>query len=476
MIASPGTAATVRGRAVVRAPRPDSLPAIAVVTGLLALATVPTALAEGLFSVVVAVLLSIAAGLSLRHPLPACALIAAVLLATLGHAPGHLGLSILASPIAVASAAAHGRVLLGTLAAGAHLAIDCTSLLLTDLPGADVVTMLSAGLLVEIAAVLGGAWVRQLVRQAGHERARRLTDLAEQRRAIARELHDAGARAMTRVALLADERTRLDPLDPDDALALRRISETAREGAAQMRILLDALRLEAEHGGEGEDDWAGTVCGLGDDTARAEVTTTGTAGGPTAGELLESMRLQLVSDGFCAEVSNEVRRGGRGLPLDLLRRCLDEIEENIRRHGDRGAPVAVLLDLHEDDGPALRGAAVGAAVGAGTGAGAGAGAVLELAVLNGIAEDPLLRLRGPVPPHGADGADAPRRSRWGLVGLSERLAPVGGGLVADGDGRTFLTRVSIPVAVGPAVSAASSSAASISAASSSAAPAPAEAR
>ena len=181
-------------------------------------------------------------------------------------------------------------------------------------------------LVLQTGAVLAGTWGRMLTGRIREERSRRLTDLAEQRRAIARELHDTGVRAMTRVVMLSEDAAVRPGIDAADAARFSRISGTAREATEELRVLLDALRTE--------------------DTAETPLAAPGeprcTIG---LGELLEALRLRLLAEGFTAQVSLE---GDRTLPVPrqgVLERCLREVEANVIRHGDRCVPVAVLGEL-----------------------------------------------------------------------------------------------------------------------------------
>ncbi|MCT1654377.1 hypothetical protein [Brachybacterium muris] len=78
-------------------------------------------------------------------------------------------------------------------------------------------------------AVVAGTWGRRLFERSVAERAQRLHDLSEQRRAIARELHDTGVRAMTGVVMLAENGVLRPDVAPGTAQEFGRISSTSRQ-------------------------------------------------------------------------------------------------------------------------------------------------------------------------------------------------------------------------------------------------------
>lgn len=370
------------------------LPA-ALIAGLLLAASVPQASEENLASVVVVAVLSLAAGLCLKHPLAAASVIGAVMTASVAGSGIQLGAGALASPIAVAACAARGhlRTAIGMAAWHVFAAFAASGLRGDEAP--HLYSQLMQWLLLHGAAILASTWGRGLARRAGAERARRVSDLAEQRRAIARELHDTGVRAMTHVVMLAEHGARQPGTSAVDSEDFLRISATARQSAQEMRQLMEMLRARDDH-----PESAGPP------TPPRPVTTSAS---PRAGARAESLasavegtRLRLVADGFAVRM----HLGGEDsmLPagtIAVLRRCLAEIEANVIRHGDRGAQVGLLVD--RSDG-------------------------LDLVVFNGVAEGTAPGLQG--------GA--------GLVGMSERLAHVGGTVETTRGQRGFSTRIEIP--------------------------------
>src|SRR5690625_3552539 len=161
------------------------------------------------------------------------------------------------------------------------------------------------------AAVLGGTWGRSLVLRAGAERARRFSDLAEQRRAIARELHDSGVRAMTQVVMLAENGARRPrPVTTGNA-DLTRISATARQATEEMRMLLEMLRARDEQAGGPIEPALHLPHPI---PARSGQD----AFPPSLAAALEATRLRLAADGFTvrtglegADQRSEERRVGK---------------------------------------------------------------------------------------------------------------------------------------------------------------------
>lgn len=367
----------------------------ALIAMLLLAATAPLAGEENVASVMVAVVLSLAGGLSLRHPLIAAAVIGVVMTAALTAGGIHVGTGALASPLSVAACAARGHLRTAIGMAAWHALPSIAASGLRGDEAQHIYSQLMQWLLLQGAAILAGTWGRGLARRAGAERARRLSDLAEQRRAIARELHDTGVRAMTHVVMLAENGARR----PDQAVGgdedFLRISATARQATEEMRMLLEMLRARDEH----PEDPVLPTLPLPVDGSEAS------GSGAVAASLastLEGTRLRLAADGFLVRVHLEGEDSM--LPAEtaaVLRRCLAEIEANVIRHGDRSTQVGLLVEMNDS---------------------------LDLVVLNGVAEDAAPELQG--------GA--------GLVGMSERLAGIGGRVETTREQRRFSTRIEIP--------------------------------
>ena len=356
---------------------------------LLLVVSVPIASGVDRTSTVIAVLLSLAGGLSVRHPVIGAVAVGAVLTLGLGNGPAHIGTGILASPVTVAACAARGRLLTSIGIASWHVIPPAVSGVLRGDDPEFLISQVMLWLVLQTSAVLAGTWGRSLAWRAHEERSRRISDLAEQRRAIARELHDTGVRAMTRVVMLSENATVRPGIDAADAAQFARIAGTAREATEELRLLLETLRTE--------------------DSPDVPLPTTGEQSGPIELRgLIEGLRLRLVAEGFDAQVSLDadaelcVPRHG------ALDRCLREIEANVTRHGDRGVPVAILGELSTpatmEEGGRPR---------------------LELLVRNGIAPR---------------AASAPRGGA-GLDGMRERLAQIGGQLETRQEGSSFLTHL-----------------------------------
>lgn len=393
-------------QAVSRLPRLDSRAAAVVVTLLLLGGTLPVADGMGPASLAVAGALSVSGGLALRRPVTAAALTGGVLTLALGLGPAHIGTGILASPLAIAALAAHGRPRLAVAVALWHVASPAAAEVLRGVHLDAVLAQTIGWMTLQVTALLGGSWGRAQVQREVAERARAESELAEQRRAIARELHDTGVRAMARVVMLAESAPR-DPGEQHRA-PLRRISATAREGTDQLRTLLEELR-EEQAGPASATAPAVPSRGAPSPAVTEEVPLT---------EALETLRGRLAGDGFTVHLhaaGAEAIPGGSGA---VVRRCLTEIEENVLRHGDREAPVAILVEIEDAPDHAPRAATTPPGLGAG----------VDIIVLNAVDDDRPSTLSG----------------GHGLTGITERLAAVGGTLHTERDGRMFLTRLAIP--------------------------------
>ena len=381
-----------------RLPRLDSRAAAVVVTVLLLGGTLPVADGMGPASLAVATALSISGGLALRRPVTAAVLTGGVLTLALGLGPAHIGTGILASPLAIAALAAHGRPRLAVAAALWHVASPAAAEVLRGAHLDAVLAQTIGWMTLQVTALLGGSWGRAQVQREVAERARTESELAEQRRAIARELHDTGVRAMARVVMLAESAPR-EPGEQHPS-PLRRISATAREGTDQLRSLLEELREER----------AGPA-------AAPAVPIGGPPEAPLA-EALETLRGRLAGDGFTVHLHAAGAEAIPGGPGAVVRRCLTEIEENVLRHGDREAPVAILVEIEDAPDHAPRAATTPPGLGAG----------VDIIVLNAVDDHRPSALSG----------------GHGLTGITERLAAVGGTLHTERDGRMFLTRLAIP--------------------------------
>lgn len=364
---------------------------------LLLMITLPTVLDHGSTSIIAASLLCVAGGLCLIDPRPAGILAGIVLtlplvLGLAGHDLPVVGAALFVSPATVALSAARGRWRSTLVLAAWHTVAMAAAGLLAEDPGAVALANLVVWIVMLALAVAIGLWIRRLVDDVAQERAQRVLDLAEQRRLLARELHDTAVRATTEVVLHAERAARRPGVDRGSVEEFGRISRTARLATDDLRSLMETLR-DAEDLGTSLDEVA----------LRAA----------TWQDVLSSTRDRLRSDGFTVRVNQD---GDAPLPprlLGVLDRCLQEIRSNIARHGDRSVPVAIMSEISTPSAPPL---------GALT-----AGPEVDLVVLNGISSQD----------HGLHGGA-------GLEGVRDRLRTVGGTLEARADGDRFLTTISIP--------------------------------
>lgn len=208
--------------------------------------------------------------------------------------------------------------------------------------------------LIVLAIVLGmtGNQVRRSARamQEGFERAR-----ADERRAIAAELHDSVARMAAGIAVRA-ESTRLT-YDDDPALAstMSDIGDQCRELTRDLRGILEVLRAPEPRG------TASAAGRTGGAPARV-LAFPEREDAPSPSQQLDGEVALLRSAGFAVEVCGEVPDGLGARTTALLRRVIAEGCTNARRHGDPAQPVRILLGREN--------------------------AVCELVIINGIPEEP----------------------------------------------------------------------------------------
>lgn len=359
--------------------------------GCLAAAMLCAALAvntNGLTGAIMATLTSIAAGLSLLFPLTAG--IAVTLLLTIPLLDVRLspGLAVLASPVMISVFAAQRR-LLPAVVLGTWQLVVITLLTVWNSPAptpGSVVARVLFWYLIMMFGYFLGAWIRRLHDRITEEETRRIVDLAEQRRALARELHDTAVRATTEVVLFSETAGKRCGIDPVDAREFARISRTARLATDDLRDLMESLR-QRDTLSPSLDDLPVRVA--------------------TWSDALGAARDRLESAGFTVGLNEESDGPVPAHLTPMLSRALAEIIANVIRHGERTAPVAVMSEVTTDD--------------------------VDLLVVNAIAASPVQGLSGGV----------------GLAGIRERLSTVGGQLDAHADGPRFLTHLSLPLRKDP---------------------------
>ncbi|MEU9858287.1 sensor histidine kinase [Streptomyces sp. NPDC047974] len=328
-------------------------------------------------------LLVVAASLFLpaRRRAPLCVL-AGVLAANLaltwtGSVGQHYGAATI---VALYTAVRHHRP-----AVGAAAVAGCVAVLQFARPGlpapslTELVANVASALLVAAAAVVAGR------RQRGAEAQRRLLAeraVSEERRRIARELHDIVAHHLTTMQLLAGgARANLDRSPEAAREALVTLEGSGRTALREMRHLLDVLRAD-----DGDDEGEPTAPqpGVGDldrivgDSRRAGLPTT------------------LTTDG-------DPRSLPPGVALTVFR-VVQEALTNARRHAGDGAHVDVRLSF----------------------------AAHEVRIT--VTDD------GPRP-----GRPRVRGSGHGLMGMRERVALHGGTLKVGPEGDGFAVRARLPL-------------------------------
>ncbi|RSS85988.1 sensor histidine kinase [Streptomyces sp. WAC05292] len=270
-------------------------------------------------------------------------------------------------------------------AVGAAAAAGCVAVLHFVRPGLpapsliDVVPNAASALLVAAAAAAVGRWQRnaQAQRRMLAERA-----VSDERRRIARELHDIVAHHLTTMQLLAGgARANLDRSPETAREALVTLEGSGRTALREMRHLLDVLRAGDE---DDENETTAPQPGIGDldrivaDSRRAGLPTT------------------LTTDG-------DPRSLPPGVSLAVFR-IVQEALTNARKHAGDGAHVDVRLAF----------------------------AAHEVRVT--VTDD------GPRP-----GRPAARGSGYGLMGMRERVALHGGTLRAGPEAGGFAVRARLPL-------------------------------
>jgi signal transduction histidine kinase len=160
---------------------------------------------------------------------------------------------------------------------------------------------------------------------------------ADERAAIAREIHDVIAHSLSVMIVQADGAGyTLDPSAKQAHAALTTIADTGREALTDMRRVLSVLR--GPDGGRRRDGLAeldGVVDRAGAAGLRVTLETTGATGGLTAAEDLTAYRIVQES------VTNAIRHAGPGATLALrLDRAADCLTITATNSGGRDGPTA----------------------------------------------------------------------------------------------------------------------------------------
>ncbi|MET8973258.1 sensor histidine kinase [Streptomyces hydrogenans] len=285
-----------------------------------------------------------------------------------------------ATVVALYTAVRHHRPAVGAVAvAGSVAVLHFGHPAATEPAAVALVSNIAAGLIVAGVATAVGRWQRltEIRRQLDAERA-----VSDERRRIARELHDIVAHHLTTMQLLAGgARANLDR-SPDTAReALVTLEGSGRAALREMRHLLDVLRAGDE---SDEGETTAPQPGIGDldrvveDCRRAGLPTT------------------LTTDGDPGALPP-------GVALTVFR-IVQEALTNTRKHAGPGAHVDVRLAFAADE--------------------------VRVAVTDG----------GP-----REGHPASRGSGYGLMGMRERVALHGGTLQTGPEAGGFAVRARLPL-------------------------------
>ena len=263
--------------------------------------------------------------------------------------------------------------------------------------GPALVAVVMVYLLVDLATWSAGRWGAGAAARARASRleasraALAAEAVAAERLRIARELHDIVAHAVTVMVLQAAGARRSLEADPHlAARAMGSVEEVGKQAIAELRRLLEVLRASAQ---------VETPSGVGD-LPTAEGDTTGTLAG------LATLAERATSSGLRVQTRTQGAPGTLDPSVELTAyRTVQEALTNVAKHGGAGASADVDLEWGV--------------------------AYLSIVVTNpGPGGPPLM---------------VPERSGYGLVGLAERVAIVGGQLEATATpGGGFRLRVRLP--------------------------------
>ncbi|MFF4920753.1 sensor histidine kinase [Kitasatospora sp. NPDC001261] len=237
--------------------------------------------------------------------------------------------------------------------------------------------------------------------------------VAQERRRIARELHDIVAHHITTMQLMAaGARANLGGDTEVVREALATLEGSGRMALREMRHLLDVLRADDEPDGA--------------DRAPGKAPGKAPGGAPSAPQPGVGQLGQLVEESRRAGLPTDFAVLGEERPLPpsaglAVFRIVQEALTNTRKHAGRAARARVRLTYHPDR------------------------VTVEVSD-NGTAAPPDSPADALV---GAGGAPGPRAGRtgYGLMGMRERVALQGGSMVAGGiDGGGFRVVASLPVA------------------------------
>jgi signal transduction histidine kinase len=234
-----------------------------------------------------------------------------------------------------------------------------------SLPGGAVarVTLLYAVVLTPVAATyVGGlarrsvlaaqrAAVRESLAAADSERAAELAALQGQRAELAREVHDLVGHSLAVIIAQADS-VRFRDLAADDApeqvqATVAAIAATARDSLGEIREVL--TRLGTDRDAPSGPPAGEAPPGPGAGEASPGPSAGGAAAGPSAGDTLPELFARVRQAGVALTVRHEGEPSDAG-PDEraVLVAVTRELLTNALRHGDRSAPVDVLLRWSPD--------------------------------------------------------------------------------------------------------------------------------
>ena len=285
-----------------------------------------------------------------------------------------------------------------------------------------LILLTNAWLLVSVAAFVGAArrrsrdrynqaFERAAVLEAQQAAERRLAVIETQQR-IARDVHDLLGHSLTVIAMQAEGARAIlatDPAAADEALAI--IGETSRRSVDEVHALVDMLRSDADGGADPDDRSGGdsdTGSGATGDTVETVDAEIGAlASGVAASghdremELLREPVRQAQRAGLPVTLETDPTDRIPAATAQVLHRVVQESLTNVLRHAP-GADTRVLLRTEMGR--------------------------VALVVENALAPHP----PGPQASdaHVGDGEDGPVHRGFGLIGMRDRVADLGGSFAA----------------------------------------------
>lgn len=355
-----------------------------IVTVVLIAVTIPSAapLSWDPVSFVAAIAVCLAGGAAVLWPVTAGIALGALLTATLLSGNAEIGMASLAAMVVLGHSAALGRYPVTALLAVWYYTVMVGMTIATATEPADVTVGVYFWLVYLVFPIGVGIAIRTLLLRTERVREQRTRDLAEQRRRIARDLHDTAVYATTLMVMRAEGARLRGDLPAEAATDLEFIASTGRQATEDLRSMLGVLRT------------------TNDVEERANPEPISTAGSITeqAERLREAgFRVKLSVPDKVPEASDPI--------ISTLRQVVGEAVSNIILHGDPSGEVALMLEANDHE--------------------------IEALLVNAVPPEPF----EPAVPH----------QPLGLIGMRERAEAHGGTFETTSTPETWMTHLTLPL-------------------------------